>query len=332
VSKNIKDGNRMSSALTYLSQARSHDNLTIIDQAKVLKLDWKKGKNVVKGVEAEIAGRQYTFCADHIVLCAGVINTPSLMMYSGIGDPQTLRSVNITPQVPLIGVGRNLVDHPVVALWASPKQGVSYLDEPNHQVLLNYTSEGSSYRNDMNIYMLSGIDTTMIPILKNALGSSIGVALGVCLMKPHSRGRITLHSSSITSAPEITVNCLAEIEDQRRMIQGVRIAWDIFKHRKIHSKLDYVLAWTDAVVQSDTAISHAISTFVRPSWHAVGTAKMGNNAEEGAVVDAKGRVFGVKNLWVADASIMPSIPRVPTYLSTVMIAETIVAGLRNRSS
>ncbi|MBL1261534.1 MAG: GMC family oxidoreductase N-terminal domain-containing protein [Thiotrichaceae bacterium] len=327
VPKNVSAGNRMSSALTYLVNTRGRPNLSICSNARVLRLRWHDNMKSIQGVEVEVAGHLQTTSAERIVMCAGALNTPQLLMHSGIGDPSQLAAQRIKVQVALTGVGANLIDHPVVAIWGVPNLGVCQAGEANHQALLRYTCKDSPYRNDMHVYMLSGINTSSIPMLQSALGSSIGVAVAACLMQPTSRGYVRLLSSDPQSAPEIVVNCLAETEDKTRMMEGIRLAWALTKDQRISTRFKRILAWTDGIFASDAALSKAVDTFVRPGWHAVGTARMGTCPDKGDVVDCHGKVFGVGNLWVADASIMPRIPSAPTYLSCALIGEVIAEGL-----
>lgn len=143
VPKSVRDNRRMSAALTYLRPARQRQNLDVVANAHVHRLLWKT-PSACAGVEAEIEGKVHRFDAERVIICGGALNTPTLLMRSGIGKPEDLRALGIEVRIPLAGVGRNLIDHAVVGIWAVPKPGASTLDEPSHQALLSYTSEGAA--------------------------------------------------------------------------------------------------------------------------------------------------------------------------------------------
>lgn len=328
IPKNISGGIRMSSAWTHLAGARARPNLTIRSDAHVVRLDWK-GDHTVQGIEAIAGGKRIRLAANRVILCAGTIQTPAIMMRSGIGSPQWLEPLGIRARVPLAGVGENLMDHPAVGIWAVPRTGASKLGEPTHQVLLRYSSEAVINRNDMHVYMLSGMDTRMFPLLNNALQSPISMVVSACLMKPRSRGYVRLLSSDPLVPPRVVVNCLTDREDARMMREGVRRAWEIIGHSEMRSYVERIVGWTEGVVRSEAALDQAIAGWVRPGWHPVGTARMGLENDEYAVVDPDGKVYGTDNVWVADASIMPTIPSAPTNLTCMMIAERIAIRLKN---
>jgi choline dehydrogenase len=327
VPKNVRDGRRLSVAQAYLGPARRRPNLDILGHAHAHRLLWH-APGVCAGVEAAIGGALQRFAAGRVVVCAGALNTPALLMRSGIGEPDDLRALGIEVCVALPGVGRNLVDHPVVGIWAVPKPGASVLGESNHQALLRYTAAHANYRNDMQIHMSGGIATAMIPSLKSALGAPLGMAVSACLMKPLSRGSVRLASRDPGTPPQVSVNCLARAEDVARLTEGVQRAWQLVQHPAVARHVERIFAWSGGIVESKAALERAIFTFVRPGWHAVGTARMGRADDRDAVVDPYGRVHGTVNVCVADASIMPTIPSAPTNLTCIMIGERIAAHLR----
>jgi choline dehydrogenase len=263
-----------------------------------------------------------------VTICAGAMSTPGILMRSGIGDPVALAALGLPTRVPLPGVGANFMDHPTVTMWAVPKPGSAHLGEPMRQVLLRHTSGLTDHRNDLHVCMLSGMSVDMYPALRTVLGSTLIGGLSVGLMASRSRGRVWLTSPDPYARPHVAVGCLTNRADIAPLTQGIRLAWRLMQHPQVQAHLDGVHAWTAAMVHSDAALDRAVAAFVRPSAHACGTARMGRSPESGAVVTPQGRVHGVDNLWVADASIMPTIPSAPTNLTCIMIAEKIAAGLR----
>lgn len=317
---------RMSTALTHLAEARRRPNLTVLAGTHADRLRWRDA-TTCDGIDVIVNGQRRALSADRVILCAGALNSPAILMRSGVGDPAHLKSLAIRPHLSLPGVGSNLIDHAVAAIWGVPRPEASRLGEPTHQALLRYTCEGSAYRNDMHIYMLSGIDTGSIPMLGAALGAPTGVAVAACLMKPRSQGCLRLVSADPLAAPHIVVNCLGDPEDGRRLKDGIRVAWNLIQAEQVRARIDRVFAWNESMIRHDAALDRALSTFVRPGWHVVGTARMGRADDPGAVVGSDGRVHGTENLWVADASIMPTVPSAPTSPTCMIIGELIAAGL-----
>ena len=328
IPKNVVDGVRISTAMTYIDPARDRCNLKIVTQAHVHRVTWKDA-TICEGVEVEIDGQVRRFFADRVVVCGGAMSTPGILMRSGIGGAAGLEPIGIKVRVPLPGVGENLMDHPVVGVWAVPKPEASVIGEPLRQTLLRYTSTSSGYRNDMHICMMAGIDVReMFPtrVSTSALPTIAGVT--ACFNKSTSRGHVRVTSADPHAKPKVVINCLGNKEDIAPLKEGVRLAWELAHHPRLRPQFEQILAWTGGMINSDTALEKAIAAFVRPSAHVGGSAKMGRSTDADAVVDPEGRVYGVDNLWVADASIMPMIPTAPPHLTCLMLAEKIAAELR----
>lgn len=328
IPKTVAGGIRMSTMLTYLAAARGRPNLSILSDTYVHRISWKTAGGC-DGVEAELAGRLLRLHARRVIVCAGAINTPAILMRSGIGDPAVIKSLGITARVQLRGVGAHFMDHPVVAIWAIPKAGVSAVGDPMRQTLLRCGPQGSRQHNDMHICVMAGVDVRIMPPrLQETMKSPIIVGVSACVMNSRSHGYVTLTTAAPHAHPRVVVNCLADKHDFVRLKEGVRLAWQVVQHPIFGQHLEHIHAWTEGMIKSETALDHAIEMFVRPSAHACGSARMGLSPEAGAVVDPQGRVYGVDNLWVADGSIMPIIPRAPTNLTCIMIGEKIADILR----
>ncbi len=326
VPKNVRDKIRISTAWAYLANARRRPNFQLLDRVLVHRLEWRESGHCA-GVAVEHNGTRRVLRAGRVVLCAGALNTPALLMRSGVGDPQHLQAHGIAVQLPLPGVGNNLMDHSVVGIWGVPKAAACVLGEPTHQVLLRYSSDGSATRNDMQIHVSGGIDTSLVPGLKSVLGSTLGMAVTACVMKPQARGTVRLRAAGADLPPRVEVNCLGEAADRERMTDGVRRAWELIQHPSLNGLIERLFAWNTGIMNSPKALARAIDTFVRPGWHPVGTARIGLADDPQAVVDAQGKVHGTANVWVADASIMPTIPSAPTNLTCVLIGERVAANL-----
>jgi choline dehydrogenase len=176
---------------------------------------------------------------------------------------------------------------------------------------------------------MAGIDVrSMFPHLAAADDSAQLAGITACFNKSVSRGRLGLSRADPHAAPWVANNCLGEASDVAALKEAVRTAWDLLHRPCLRERFERLLAWTPGMVRSETALDQAVRTFVRPSAHACGTARMGRSPERGAVVDPQGRLHGAANVWVADASVMPHIPSAPPHLSCLMVAERIADEIR----
>lgn len=327
IPRNVHNNQRVSTATAYLATARKRSNLTILPNTLVNRVLMEKERAI--GIEATVGDKPSKFLAKHITLSAGVIHSPAILLRSGIGSKIELERLGITPCHDLPGVGKNFIDHPAVAVWLIPKPGICHSGEDMHQVLLRYTAAQSAQPNDMQLYMLSSVNTSLFPELKTALGVPMTMALTAFLAKPFSKGRLGLVSADPRTPPRIYLNCATDPRDMSRLMEGVRLAWRVIQTAQLKDKIDRVFAWNAKIIESDQLLKETIGTFVRSSWHGVGTARMGTQSDPMAVVDQYGRVHGCDHLRVADASIMPTIPRAPTHFTCMMIGEMIADYMRN---
>jgi choline dehydrogenase len=321
VPRNVKAGVRVSSAMAYLSKARSRANLHIRPHTLVDRVMLQGSR--ATGVEVIVDGERLKYTGGHVVLSAGAIQTPAILMRSGIGPADVLREAGVSQTVALNGVGRNLMDHAAVGLWMVPKEGVCKAGEDLHQATLRHTSKAGGQRNDLQLFMLNSVRTSQFPELESALGASLAMALSAVLSKPDSRGWIDLPSADPMAMPHITLNLATAPRDVEVLMEGVRLAWQIIQTKPLASHVAKVFAWNQRIIDDDTLLRQTISTFVRGSWHPAGTARMGLASDAMAVTDEHGWVHGCSRLMVADASLMPTITRSPTNLTCLMIGEMV---------
>jgi choline dehydrogenase len=279
------------------------------------------------GVEIECAGALQRVRSRRVTLSAGAIHSPALLMRSGIGARDELAALGIKCQVNSPGVGRNLIDHPMVFVVATPVAGIPHDPQVTNPIGIRYTAAGSDEFNDMQMYVFELFDESVSPGL--ALGMPVpSVAVVPGLQRPRSRGRLRLRSANPDVPPIIDLNYLEDPEDLRRMADGVRIAWRLMHEGPFAPMLKEFVNLTAEVVNSDSALE----TFVRENcttiFHPVGTAKMGPENDPMAVVDQYCRVRGVEGLRVVDASIMPNIVRANTNLTCIMIGERVADWMR----
>jgi len=324
IPKNVVDGKRISTAIAYLQPAAVRPNLKVLSQvtAEQLLFDGHSCTGVIAAHNQE----RMQFNARHIVLCAGAIGTPALLLRSGVGDPQQLQAANVAVRHPLAGVGQGIMDHPVVGIWGIPQPQACRLGDPLRQVLIRYSSPVSGYRNDMHICMMSGIDVAaMFPQLAASARTLAGIT--VCYNRSTSAGEVRLNPAD-PLRPLVSFNLLGDSGDIAPLKDGLRLAWEMMQGPALKPHFQRLLAWTPGMIASDVALQQAVSTFVRPSAHVCASARMGNNPDAGHVVDARGRVFGMDNLWIADASVMPMIPSAPPHLTTLMLAEKLADSFK----
>lgn len=322
---NTLDMARISSAIAYLYPARERDNLQVQGHAMVDRILFE-GRRAV-GVECLVDGRKVRHFGRRIVLCAGAINSPAILLRSGVGGSAACRALGVEPVVDLPGVGENLMDHPAIMMWMIPAGGEEPAgDHHQHQVLARIASRAGTPP-DLNLFFLSNFATASVPLLRDMLRSPFANAMSVVLASPCSRGRVSLRSLAPEAPPSIELNLCASEEEVDRLMRGVRSAWEIARSEQIARLTRSIFVWSDAIVRNDNYLRSAIHRFLNATWHPVGSARMGDDGDRQAVTDQQCRVRGVANLHVVDASVMPCIPSVPTNLTCMMIAERIVDHL-----
>jgi choline dehydrogenase len=314
VPSNTRDGRRMSTALTHLAPAR--DRLTVRTGAPVRRVLLRGARAVgieLVGGERIVAGR--------VTLAAGAVNTPPILERSGIGDPDVLAAAGIPVLVGLPGVGRDLVDHPAVALWAVPAPGACEVGRPWHEVMARV---GAGVP-DLSLFLAGNVETSGLPGIGAALGGRTAMAVSTVLLRPTSRGSV--HVTDVDGPPQIALHLAETTQDTDRLAAGVRLAWSLLTEGELGALTERVLAWTGRMVRDEDMLRGAVGRFVCPLWHPVGSARMGPAHDPLAVVDERFRVHGVAGLAVVDAAAMPAIPSAPTNLTCMAMAERAAAGM-----
>ena len=325
IPNNNPNGVRWSTALGYLDPARNRLNLTIRSNCMVRRL--VIAGNRVAGVEVESGGERFTVEGEEIILSAGAIGSPHILMLSGVGPADNLRSVGIPVVHDSPGVGQNLRDHPHVFVgWRTKKDHPLNRLAPWHQVGLRWTAEGSDLRNDLMLVMIS-----------NAPGSvnqgawsiePVGVGMLALLDLAVGSGELRLTSSDPDAQPFLDYRYLESKFDRRRMREMVRTAVKLADSQGFQGIIEERFCPTDAELASDEALDEWLLREATTSHHISGTCKMGPDSDPMAVVDQYGRVRGLEGLRVADASIMPDCIRANTNVTTMMIGERISDFIR----
>ncbi len=321
---NRRDGVRMSTALTYLPLARDRENLTLWPRTMVTRVVLDGGR--ATGVECVRDGTLQRAEAPRTVVCAGAFQSPALLLRSGIGPAAHLGALGITCAVDLPGVGENLMDHEGTAVFLLPRGTLPPADDRVCQLGARYTSFQGGAPDDMWLSMWSAWDLTDVPELRATLDAPAISAVIVGVHDPASRGFVRLRDADPATPPHVDFRMLTERLDCDRLVEGLERALE--------------LAASDAFKPAYRAIGllhdpdrDALETYIQTTvagwYHASGTCRMGRDPDDGAVVDAHLRVFGAEGLHVADASVMPTVPRAPTNLSAIAIGERAAELLRS---
>ncbi|MCB9082366.1 MAG: GMC family oxidoreductase N-terminal domain-containing protein [Lewinellaceae bacterium] len=339
----IKDGKRHSAAAAFLHPVKQRSNLTILTQTHTTRIILDNGRAVGVEVITPKGTKEIINAGQEVILSAGAFASPQLLMLSGIGNPTELQKLGIAVQHALPGVGKNLQDHLFFAVSAltTTQQGQNHHIKPLQQVLdliqYLFTKRGaltispleavafgstslSPGRVDLQLHFASlqiGADYSVDLYDLNTFPYNDGVSILPTLLKPKSRGYVSLGSSDPLAAPIIQPNFLAEEADRQVLIEGAKLALKILQAPAFRTHIKQIITPPDAT--TDEGIFLHIQKQLETVYHPVGTCKMGQDDQ--AVVDKQLRVRGVQGLRVIDASIMPTIVSGNTNAPVYMIAE-----------
>ncbi len=334
-----QNGRRCSSAVAYLNPVKKRPNLRIVTHAQVdrILLDGRRATGVRY---TDRAGRPQTVTANReIVLSGGAINSPQLLMLSGIGEADQLSEHGLTVAHDLPGVGKNLQDHlqarlvykcneptlndEVSTLIGQARIGLKYLMFRAGPMTMA-ASLATGFLKTREDLETPDIQFHVQPLSAENPGKGAdrfsAFTMSVCQLRPESRGEISLNSARPRDYPRIIPNYLSTDTDCRTVVEGVNIARRIARHAPLTSKIsqeyrpDASLPMDDYDATLDWARSNSASIY-----HPTGTCKMGDGKD--AVVDARLRVHGIAGLRVADCSIMPEIVSGNTNAPAIMIGE-----------
>ena len=338
-----KRGERWSAAAAYLHPAAKRRNLTVATGAQATRLVLEQRR--VRGVEYLRGGRRETARAEReVLLAAGAINSPHLLLLSGIGPAEELRAAGVAVAHDLPGVGKNLQDHLNVNLIQSASRKIT-LDGmsrglPSLRVALQFalfkSGPGTSNVAEAGAFVSSrgdpqtpDIQYHFIPAQVVDHGRTIldghGVTLHACCLRPESRGEIRIASADPLAPPVIDPNYLASAYDLKILIDGIRRGREILAAPAFAPYLGAERI-PGAAQQSDAQLEDFIRAAAETEYHPVGTCKMGGDGM--AVVDERLRLRGLEGLRVIDASIMPMLVSGNTNAPTIMIAEKGAAMVR----
>ena len=327
-----KNGKRCSAAAAYLTPVLSRPNLVVRTGVTVTRVRFDGTRAAI--VEFVESGAALEATADHeILLCGGAINSPQILLLSGIGPANELEKLGIPVVADLPGVGKNLQDHPAIVVTYECKYPISlaaaetlgnlakYLLFKRGPLCSNVAESGGFVRTQDHL-AAPDLQFHFAPVYYLGHGfqnpEGHGFTLGPTLLQPESRGSVTLRSRQPFTAPVIKLSFMDSAEDVQTLVDGIRLArriaaaspFDRYRGRETHP---------GAGAERDDQIAEYIRSMVEAIYHPVGTCKMGQDAM--SVVDSELRVHQVQSLRVVDASIMPRIVRGNTNAPTIMIGE-----------
>ena len=336
-----RNGQRCSAARAYVEPLKADSRLTVKLQAPVRKILIENGR--ATGVTwADASGQVHTARARaDIVLAAGALITPKLLMLSGLGPADHLTATGVPVVLDLPGVGRNLIDHPevpVISVANGPygyyRQGVGWrmlMNGINFKLFGNgrITSTGfeaGAFVNPIDRDGVPSIQAFCVPIvyldrdLSKVFEDTYGVTITTVLVKPKSRGYVELRSANPDAMPLVSPHLLKDPDDMATMIAGQRFFRDVLLTGPLGKRVEKVIAPAGPDL-SDEAMAAHCRRFVKTNYHPASTARMGADGDRMAVCDARMRVRGVDNLRVADMSAVPNINAGNTNAPAMMLGD-----------
>jgi len=332
----VGGGQRSSSASAYLHPVRRRPNLRVETAALVTRVLFSGTR--ATGVEYVQKGRRHEVHAEgEVILAGGAINSPQLLLLSGVGEGVQLRSHGIETRIELPGVGQNLQDHlasSVKVACTTPISLYNYLSPIagglalgryllfRQGPLATASVEAIAFVKAHPLSMEEDVKMIFAMALYQHNGREVikqhGFFAHIDVVRPESRGRVSLRSADPLAPPLLDPNFFATERDRRTLVEAIKMAREVFKQKAFNPYRGRELAPGQSV-NSDAEIEAYIRATAEADYHSVGTCKMGSDTR--AVVDAQLRVHGAQGLRVVDASVMPLMPGGNTAVPTIMVAE-----------
>ena len=332
------DGKRGSTAATYLASVLGRPNLRVLTGTRVRKLI-VEGKQV-KGVEVEtLKGGAVSniMAGSEVILSAGALASPKILMLSGIGDPAELTLAGVPVVHALSGVGQNFQDHMEISVYGRTRQPISMAGQDKGLRALMHGLQYQMFQTGLltSTVVESGgfVDTSgggrpdvqfhVLPVLVGDADREPlpghGISINPCYLRPASRGRVRLRSANFADPILLEAGFLTARADVDTLIRGVKLARTILRQPALQAVVSEELLPSPKAEISDAEIEAHIRAYAKTVYHPSGTCKMGTDPM--AVVDPTLRVHGMQGLRVCDASIMPTLISGNTNAPTIMIAE-----------
>ncbi len=326
-----RDGRRESAATAFLKPAMARPNLTVLTGAHAVEVVIRQGKAV--GVEyADKHGRHVGYASREVILCGGSINSPQLLLLSGIGPAQQLQGFGLNVAVDSPQVGKNLIDHLVCGTSYAVNQPISLAHAETLKPVVEYARSRTGMLTS-NVAEAGGfvqLDDGPVPEIQFHFGpvyfidhgfespKTDGMSIGATLVDVASRGEITLASADPFAAPRIDPGYLSDERDLWRLVEGCKLARNLAAEAPLAGFTTHEFLPGSHITTDDQWAEH-VRAISESLYHPVGTCAMGPGDD--AVVDTELRVRGVDGLRVADASVMPSIINANTQAITMVIGK-----------
>ncbi|MDB5218823.1 MAG: Choline dehydrogenase [Myxococcaceae bacterium] len=313
------DGQRISAARAYLrGSVRARPNLVIKADTVVRRLKVRDRR--VLGIEVERHGRVSEILGDRVVLSAGAIATPGVLLRSGIGPASEVARLGIDLVRDVPGVGARLLDHPGVAIFFLPiDRSLARIDHPLIQTVCRWPSTGGMGPNDMQVQPGSFIPIPKMPVA--------GVTLAAVVGKSRSEGVLRFDSARPGDRPVIKTNLLGDDNDVRAVREALRLIGRLASTKPIRELARPIYPRRKPFDEKGD-FTGPLQQITGSGYHPCGTVPMGPDGDPRAATDGRGRVRGIHGLIVADASLMPTIPSSNTNLASLMIGERFGEWLR----
>jgi len=327
---NVPGGTRWNAAFAYLDPVRHQGNLRIVGGMLVDRLILDGDR--VAGAVAVGPDGPVEIRAGRTIVAGGTYGSPAILLRSGIGAADELRAVGVTPRHELPGVGRNLHDHPAISLeYAGSPALIAAMETferdhwmPEEQTIAKLRSSRCAEAFDLHMYPVGGRTT--------AGNGGWSWLMWVACMTPRSRGSLRLRSADPAVAPLIDHRYLGDPDGHDRAVlrDGMAIVRDLAGPEPLASLLGAEV--TPGPAASDNAaLDRYLDRNVSHYYHPVGTCAMGTDRSAGAVVDGRGRIHGLRDGYVADCAILPTVPRANTNIPAVVVGERIAGWLLGES-
>jgi len=311
-------GERMGAARCYLTPAvRARPNLRILASTLVRRVLFE-GRRAV-GVEVESAGAVSVVRARRVVLCAGAIATPGVLLRSGVGPRAKVEGLGVALVADVPAVAQRLLDHPGAAFFLWPRRGLCDTAHPLIQTGVRFRSRDGSCPNDLQVQPGSAAIFPRFSLPLVSMMCHVG--------KPRGHGSLTFASADPRAAPDIRSALLDDPHDRALAVEALSLAYAITQQAPMRG-LARVVWPPEPAVARPSALDGWVRGVCDSGYHPCGTAPMGADGDPDAAADGRGRVRGTDGLYVADASLMPTVPTSNIHLPTLMIGERFGEWLR----
>jgi choline dehydrogenase-like flavoprotein len=348
-----RHGRRSSAAYAYLEPLKGDRRLDIRLEARVERVLIENGRAVGVAWRDSRGQPQQAYARAEVILAAGALITPKLLMLSGIGPADQLREHGVTVVHDAPGVGENLIDHPETPIIANVNGAYGYFNQgAGWRMLRNglqfklfgsgpITSAGveaGAFVNPRDPAAEPTIQAFCVPIVyldRDTLGlveNAYGITVTTVVVKPKSRGYVRLRSGDPADRPRVSPNLLSHPDDMAEMIAGQRFFLRAFAAEPLGRRVKRVAIPDPATAQDDAAMAAHCKRFVKTNYHPAGTARMGRDGDAFAVLDPRLRVRGVEALRVCDMSAVPYINAGNTNAPAMMLGDRCADFILHRDA